>query len=71
MFWCKSTGGKGGVVQSETATDVFDTDGLTRLYDEVKQNSEYALVGEVTPLNPVYIGTFNFNYDKKAKSLLG
>ena len=70
VFWCKSTGLKGGVVQDENAVGVFDHDG-NPLYDAVTANAENPLVGEVTPLNPKYLGTFNFNYDKKAKELLG
>lgn len=71
IFWCKSSSLKGGVVQDEGATNVFDNDKTTPLYDAITINAENPLIGEVTPLDPVYIGTFNFNYDKKAKALLG
>ena len=78
VFWCKSTDLKGGVVQDEKAIDVYDNgydaskpDTIKPLYDAVTPNAENPLIGEVTPLNPKYIGTFNFNYDKKAKDLLG
>ena len=70
VFWCESKDLKGGVVQDENATDVFDHKGKP-LYDAIKPNAQNPLVGEVTPLNPKYLGTFNFNYDKKAKKLLG
>ena len=71
VFWCQSSNGlKGGVVQDENAKDVFDHKDKP-LYDAITVNSENPLVGEVTPLNPKYLGTFNFNYDKKAKKLLG
>lgn len=71
IFWCKSNKLQKGVVQDENATDVFDNDKITALLDAVKPNAENPLIGEVTPLNPQYVGTFNFNYDKKAKNLLG
>ena len=75
VFWCKSDSLKGGVVQDENATEVYDyfdeEKGLQPLYDAITVNAENPLIGEVTPLNPKYIGTFNFNYDKKAKALLG
>lgn len=71
MFWCKSSENKGGVVQNETAANVYDTNGTTHLFDSVRPNADNPNIGEVTPLNPVYIGTYNFNYDKKAKKLLG
>lgn len=71
IFWCKSDKLQKGVVQDENATDVFDNDKKTALLDAVKPNAENPLLGEVTPLNPQYVGTFNFNYDKKAKKLLG
>ena len=75
VFWCQSSGLKGGVVQDENAEGVYDyfdeEKGLQPLYDAITVNPENPLIGEVTPLNPKYIGTFNFNYDKKAKALLG
>ena len=78
VFWCKSSSLKGGVVQDENAEGVFDNgydpedeSTIKPLYDAITVNSENPLIGEVTPLNPKYIGTFNFNYDKKAKKLLG
>ena len=71
VFWCESHDGlKGGVVQDENADNVFDNKDKP-LYDAITVNAENPLVGEVTPLNPKYLGTFNFNYDKKAKDLLG
>lgn len=71
MFWCQSTEGKGGVIQDPTAENVYDNNGTTPLYDSVRPNADNPNIGEITPLNPVYIGTYNFNYDKKAKKLLG
>lgn len=78
VFWCKSSSLAGGVVQDENAIDVYDngydpedSQTIKPLYDAVTVNAENELIGEVTPLNPKYIGTFNFNYDKKAKKLLG
>lgn len=70
VFWCQSSGLKGGVVQDENATGVYDHKG-NQLFDAITVNAENPQVGEVTPLNPKYLGTFNFNYDKKAKDLLG
>lgn len=71
VFWCQSTNGiKGGVVQDENAENVFDHKD-NALFDAITPNAENPLVGEVTPLNPKYLGTFNFNYDKKAIALLG
>ena len=78
VFWCKSSDLKGGVVQDENAENVYDNgydatdeETIKPLQDAITVNAENPLIGEVTPLNPKYIGTFNFNYDKKAKDLLG
>ncbi len=71
MFWCKTTSLREGVVQDEAIENVYDNDKVTRLYDAIKVNDTNPLIGEVVPQNPQYIGTFNFNYDKKAKALLG
>lgn len=71
IFWCKTSSLRDGAVQDEAIENVYDSDGTTRLHDAIKVNDTNPLIGEVTPLDPMYIGTFNFNYDKKAKALLG
>ena len=61
---------KGGVKQVEGVEGVCDHKGKP-LYDKVTVVNGNPNLGTVEPNNPMYIGTFNFNYDKKAKDLLG
>jgi hypothetical protein len=73
VFWCRTKDMKGGVMQRENAAEediVYDDKGKP-LYDIVTPVPGNPQLGIVTPKDPVYIGTFNFNYDKKAKKLLG